>query len=72
MYDTPNFFLVDNPIDRYSIGDRMQHHEPAGPQEKANWLPTPEGPFRPILRSYEPDDAILDGSYELPPITRTN
>jgi hypothetical protein len=22
MYDTPNYYLVDNPIDRYSIGDR--------------------------------------------------
>ena len=22
MYDTPDFYLVDNPIDRYSIGDR--------------------------------------------------
>src|SRR3954454_23602723 len=22
MYNVPNFFLVDNPIDRYSIGDR--------------------------------------------------
>ena len=22
MYDVPNFFLVDNPIDRYSVGDR--------------------------------------------------
>jgi len=22
MYDTPDFYLVDTPIDRYSIGDR--------------------------------------------------
>jgi hypothetical protein len=84
MYDTPDFYLVANPIDRYSIGDRtpglhhgrdgsltivMQPDEPAEPERRANWLPTPSGPFRPILRMYEPDDAVFDGKYELPPIT---
>jgi hypothetical protein len=86
MYDTPDFFLVDNPIDRYSIGDRtpglrthndgsltivMQAEEPSEPERRANWLPTPTGAFRPILRMYEPDGAVFDGQYELPPITRT-
>ncbi len=84
MYDTPDFFLVDNPIDRYSIGDRtpglhnasdgsltivMQHDEPSDPAHRANWLPTPAGPFRPLLRIYEPDNAIFDGGYQLPPMT---
>ena len=84
MYDTPDFYLVDNPAQRYSIGDRtpglhieddgslkivIQHHEPTDPADRANWLPTPAGAFRPLLRIYEPDDAIFDGSYELPPIT---
>jgi hypothetical protein len=65
MYDDSDFFLVANPIDRYSIGDRtpglerdadggrsivMQHDEPAEPHRRANWLPTPAGGFRPILR----------------------
>lgn len=85
MYDTPDFFLVENPIDRYSIGDRteglvrsedgsltihMQHEEPSDPESTANWLPTPKGRFRPILRIYEPRDPVFDGGYELPPITR--
>ncbi len=85
MYDLPEFFLVANPIDRYSIGDRtpglvhgddgsltvvMQHDEPDAEHDRANWLPTPAGPFRPILRMYEPQDAVFDGSYELPPISR--
>jgi hypothetical protein len=85
MYDTPDFYLVANPIGRYSIGDRtpglhtaedgsltivLQHDEPSTPAERANWLPTPAGDFRPILRLYEPDEAVFDGSYELPPITR--
>ncbi|MDA0183197.1 DUF1254 domain-containing protein [Solirubrobacter phytolaccae] len=85
MYDTPDFFLVDNPASRYSIGDRtpglryaddgsltlvLQHDEPAEPERAANWLPTPAGPFRPILRMYEPADAVFDGTYVLPPIER--
>lgn len=85
MYDLPDFFLVDNAIDRYSIGDRtpglayaadgsltitMSREAPADPAARANWLPTPDGLFRPILRLYEPDDAIFDGRYVLPPITR--
>ena len=85
MYATPDFYLVENPIDRYSIGDRtpglhkapdgsltivMQRDEPSDPARRANWLPSPAGAFRPLLRVYEPDDAIFDGTYELPPITR--
>ena len=69
MYDIPDFFLVANPIDRYSIGDRtpglvhgddgsltivLQHDEPTDADARANWLPTPAGAFRPILRMYEP------------------
>jgi hypothetical protein len=85
MYDMPDYYLVDNPIDRYSIGDRtpglvhghdgsltvvMQHEEPSDAAGRANWLPTPPGDFRPIMRLYEPGEAIFDGSYRLPPITR--
>ena len=58
MYDMPDFFLVANPIERYSIGDRtpglvrgedgsltihMQHEQPTDPTARANWLPTPAG-----------------------------
>ena len=86
MYDTPDFFLVANPIGRYSIGDRtpglhaaadgsltifIQRDEPQDPQKRANWLPAPDGDFRPILRMYEPSEAVLDGRYELPPITKS-
>jgi hypothetical protein len=38
---------------------------------RARLVPRPrDGPFRPILRMYEPDDAVFDGSYELAPIVR--
>ncbi|MFT4038341.1 MAG: DUF1214 domain-containing protein [Thermomicrobiales bacterium] len=84
MYDAARYYLVANPINRYSIGDRtpgvqynadgsldlyLQHESP-GSSKESNWLPTPEGAFRPILRMYQPQRSILDGSYVFPPITR--
>ncbi len=50
----------------------MQHEEPAEPERRANWLPTPVGGFRPILRMYEPHAAVFDRRYELPPICRVS
>lgn len=84
MYDTPRYYLVDNPIDRYSIGDRtpglrydvdgsvtiyLQADRPDD-ERVPNWLPAPAGDFRPILRIYEPGDSVLDGTYTLPSIHR--
>ena len=86
MYSAPEYYLVENPIERYSIGDRtegihydddgsltiyLQHDEPTDPIRTANWLPSPEGEFRPMIRIYQPREAVLDGSYTLPPIRRT-
>jgi hypothetical protein len=86
MYDMPDYFLVANPIDRYSIGDRtpglhygengslsitIQHDQPEDATERANWLPAPEGDFRPALRIYNPRQEVLDGRYGPPPIIRT-
>jgi hypothetical protein len=85
MYNVPKFLLEANPIDRYSIGDRtpgldvaddgsltiiMQRESP-GPGKEANWLPTPAGDFRPVMRMYQPKSAVLDGTYALPAIRRT-
>ena len=82
MYDLPDFYLVANPIDRYSIGDRtpglrrhrdgsltivIQHEQPA---DTSNWLPAPAASFRPIMRLYQPQAAVLDGSYTIPAITK--
>jgi hypothetical protein len=84
MYDVPDFYLVANPINRYSIGDRtprlhtdadgsvtisMQRESP-GPGKESNWLPTPAGVFRPIMRMYQPKQPVLDGTYVLPPVRR--
>ncbi len=85
MYDLPEYYMVANAIDRYSIGDRtpglhytadgsltlhLQHEEPSDPAARANWLPTPADAFRPILRIYAPGQAILDATYEIPGISR--
>jgi len=84
MYDLPDFYLVANPIDRYSIGDRtpglrrdsdgsltieIQHEQPA---DTSNWLPAPDAPFRPVMRLYQPQAAVLGGTYKIPPITKAS
>jgi hypothetical protein len=33
-------------------------------------LPAPAAPFRPIMRLYQPEPAVLDGTYKVPPITK--
>ena len=86
MYRLPQRWLVDNPIDRYSIGSatpgvvkgddgsitlRFSAASP-GEDNESNWLPAPDGPFWLVLRTYGPGESILNRTYELPPITRTS
>ena len=87
MYEaTPDgqFFLTENPIRRYAIGDRtpgirssptgaidiwVARSDPGG-KHTANWLPAPRsGPFTVTLRAYLPRQALLSGAYRLPPMT---
>ncbi|MEE1800927.1 MULTISPECIES: DUF1254 domain-containing protein [unclassified Streptomyces] len=85
MYDLPEYHLVGNPLDRYAIGDRtpglrraadgsltlhLRTGRPESEEAAANWLPTPPGRFRPVLRLYQPRPALLDGGYVLPAIRR--
>ena len=78
------FFLVDNPIRRYAIGDRtpglavdrdgsfevlIQHNQPAG-AAAANWLPAPSGPFRLALRAYLPKLELRARTWRVPRLTR--
>jgi len=84
MYEaTPEgqFFLVENPIQRYSIGDRtpglrknadgsldiwIARTDPGG-ERSANWLPAPpKGPFSLSFRAYLPREEFRDGRYRLP------
>ena len=86
MYKLPQRWLVDNPINRYSIGSATPGFKTAddgsitiyfqakspGKDKESNWLPAPEGPFWPILRTYGPGKAILDKSWKLPAIKRVD
>ena len=79
MGDAKNHF-VPNSINRFSVGDRsglaqnpdgsvdiyIQNTAPAG--HASNWLPAPSGNFNLWLRAYLPDQAILDGKYQVPPV----
>lgn len=84
LYALPQRLLVANPIDRYSIGDRtpglvhdpdggltlhVRHTAPSDPDQAANWLPAPAGPFTVVIRVYGPDPAVVDGTWSLPALT---
>ena len=49
----------------------VQADKPEG-ANAANWLPAPKGPFYVILRTYGPKPGMLDGTYKIPPMSRTN
>ncbi len=81
MGDSGNHFVA-NPIDRYSVSDRtalaqnpdgsvdiyIQNAAPAG--HESNWLPAPAGKFLLWLRVYIPGEAILQGKYAVPAVTK--
>jgi hypothetical protein len=72
--------MVANPTNRYSVGGSsplvqnsdgsvdiyLRHQAPSGHEQ--NWLPTPSGKFKLMFRVYLPGAAILDGTYQLPPV----
>jgi hypothetical protein len=73
-------YVVSSRTGRSSVGSRsglmqnadgsvdilLQPHQPTG--AAANWLETPPGRFKLMLRAYLPGAAIVDGDYEVPPI----
>jgi|1048.fasta_scaffold04174_2 hypothetical protein len=80
MYKLPERLLVENPLNRYSIGDRtpglklggdgsleiyIQNENP-GPDKASNWLPAPAGPFFFVARLYGPKSSVLKGTWKLP------
>jgi hypothetical protein len=80
----PVGYMVSGPAGRSSVDDHaglvtgpdgsvdilLQSEAPGGPA--GNWLPTPPGRFRLMLRAYLPGAAILDGSYHVPPVVRVS
>lgn len=76
-YDSEGF-LVPNALDRYTIGDRtpdlVQGSDGSltitisttAPDDIANWLPAPAGPYYLMLRMFQPRESALTGAW-LPP-----
>jgi hypothetical protein len=75
MYDS-EYFLVANPINRYSLSsrDNFKHNQdssmdlympkdPPGGDQQSNWLPAPDGDFILMLRLYWPKDEAVNGAW---------
>ncbi len=77
------WYLVDNPINRYSIGNRTPglivaddgsfeiyiQADPPGEDRIANWLPAPRDAYmRLALRAYLPREALRERSWLVPPL----
>jgi hypothetical protein len=86
MYKLPEQLFIENPINRYTIGDRtpglsygqdgsltlyFQYDSP-GADKQSNWLPAPDGPFSLQARLYWPKPETLDPLYGPPPIVRVD
>lgn len=84
VYDDKGFF-VENPINRYAVrGERLTKNadgsidiyiqrENPGSDREANWLPAPaSGDFNLTLRTYWPDQRIVDGEWNPPAVTIVN
>jgi hypothetical protein len=78
MYKLPETLFIENPLNRYTIGDRTPglrynddgsldiyfQYESPGADKESNWLPAPNGPFMLGLRIYWPEQVILDGKWK--------
>jgi hypothetical protein len=82
-YDLKTFQLIENTIQRYSIGDRTEGlvfeadgslqidiSHAAPPSKVNNWLPVGNNPFSLVVRMYEPSSTILNGDYHLPKLEK--
>ncbi len=86
VYDGKTQLLIENPINRYLINSPMlpelmtnpdgsltlyiQKDEPTESEQKANWLPAPNGPIYMVMRLYSPKEEVLEGKWAPPGIQR--
>ncbi|MEU1209032.1 DUF1254 domain-containing protein [Nocardia sp. NPDC005825] len=84
MYDGKGFF-VENSINRYAVRGELLPKNPDGSVDiyvqrekpdaakESNWLPAPEsGDFNLMIRTYWPDQKVVDGSWNPPAVTVSN
>jgi hypothetical protein len=81
-YEIPGYFLLPNPIHRAAIRDRTKNlkynadgsldiylqADSPGKDKESNWLPITKGESTVTFRVYLPEQALLNGTYTLPPI----
>ena len=80
-------FLIENPLQRYALGDRdplsfnadgsldiwIQAEEPGTAAQRSNWLPVKDpAPFVLNARLYWPKDGALQGAWKMPAVERLN
>ncbi len=85
VYDDKGF-LVDNPLNRYVISEEteglktgddgsldifLSPNNPGG-DNQSNWLPIPTTKFNVALLIYIPEDQVLTGKYQVPPIEKVS
>ena len=84
-YDQSRMDLIENPIQRYALGDRtrglqrntdgsltlaIQRDAPTDPVLRANWLPVGSDAFYLIMRSYDPEASIVNGTWAPAPVVQ--
>ena len=82
-YEGREFYLIPNPINRYAIGTvtsglqynpdgslEIQLQKNAPERGTSNWLPVAGGPFHLILRTYQPQPALISGDYRPPALQK--
>jgi hypothetical protein len=83
MYN-PKHFFYPNPLKRYALGTKNKSlqqnpdgsltiylgNKSPGKDKESNWLPAPPGNFSIWIRAYWADQAILDGTWQPPVVSR--
>lgn len=75
----PDMFFYDNPLDRYSLGDRTPGLSRSDngltitiggeqPTDPSNWIPAPLGPYVLGLRIYEGREDVVAATWFPPPL----
>lgn len=79
-----DMLFVENDFGRYSIGSTTDGVKTDAdgsltisiqnqrPEDTSNWLPAPAASFNLTMRFYGPATSVLDGSYRLPAVDRSN
>lgn len=83
MYN-PDHYFYPNALKRYALGTKNKSlkykpdgsltiylgNKSPGKEKESNWLPAPVGDFSILIRAYWADQAILDGTWNPPTVSR--